>query len=77
MTNNVTKYHRSIYAQFRCGILPLHIETGRYATYNLTCRISYAKTTTIVVGLAQYRLGIFLIPLRIETGRYDNTPVGK
>ena len=31
VTNNVTKYHRSIYAQFRCGILPLHIETGRYA----------------------------------------------
>ena len=30
VTNNVTKYHRSIYAQFRCGILTLHIETGRY-----------------------------------------------
>ena len=25
------EYHRSIYAQFRCGILPLHIETGRHA----------------------------------------------
>ena len=24
VTNNVTKYHRSIYAQFRCGILPLY-----------------------------------------------------
>ena len=31
VTNNVTKHHRPIYAQFRCGILPLHIETGRYA----------------------------------------------
>ena len=24
------KYRRSILSQFRCGILPLHIETGRY-----------------------------------------------
>ena len=29
VTNNVTKYHRSIYAQFRCGILPLHMLTLR------------------------------------------------
>lgn len=28
--NNIPKYKRSIFAQFRCGILPLHIETGRF-----------------------------------------------
>ena len=27
---NIPKYHRSILAQFRCGILPIRIETGRY-----------------------------------------------
>ena len=31
ITRNVPKYSRSLYAQFRSGILPLHIETGRYA----------------------------------------------
>ena len=27
---NIPKYHRSLLAQFRCGILPIRIETGRY-----------------------------------------------
>ena len=27
---NISKYKRSLYAQFRCGILPIAIETGRF-----------------------------------------------
>ena len=27
---NIPKSHRSLLAQFRCGILPIRIETGRY-----------------------------------------------
>ena len=27
---NCDKYERSVLAQFRCGILPIRVETGRY-----------------------------------------------
>lgn len=30
ITMNITKQERSLMAQFRCGILPLRVETGRY-----------------------------------------------
>lgn len=30
VTMNITKQERSLMAQFRCGILPLRVETGRY-----------------------------------------------
>ena len=33
------KYHRSRSAQFRCGILPLQIEVGRYRNISLCHRI--------------------------------------
>ena len=36
---NVSKYQRSIFAQFRCGILPLEIETGRFKDIMLNERI--------------------------------------
>jgi len=36
---NLTKYERSMLAQFRCGILPLRIETGRYVNEPLHERI--------------------------------------
>ena len=32
---NIPKYHRSLFAQFRAGILPLNIETGRYRNVSL------------------------------------------
>ncbi len=32
--------HRSLSSQFRCGILPLKIETGRY-TYSIRIQIVY------------------------------------
>lgn len=38
---NLTKYERSLLCQFRCGILPLRIETGRYIgepVESRTCR---------------------------------------
>ena len=34
------KRHRSLFAQFRVGILPLYIETGRYDNTPLATRIS-------------------------------------
>jgi len=36
---NISKYHRSLFAQFRCGILPLEIEVGRYRDIPLELRI--------------------------------------
>ena len=39
---NMSKHERSMMAQFRCGILPLRIETGRYigeAVDNRLCRM--------------------------------------
>ena len=35
----VLKYHRSLFAQFRCGILPLQIEVGRFRNLQLHERI--------------------------------------
>ena len=39
---DITKYQRSVFAQFRCGILPLEIEVGRYRNSPLperTCQV--------------------------------------
>jgi hypothetical protein len=36
---NLSKYERSIIAQFRCGILPLRVETGRYIGEPLNDRL--------------------------------------
>ena len=36
---NISKYQRSLFAQFRCGILPLEIETGRFKGTPLSERI--------------------------------------
>ena len=36
---NVSKYKRSLFAQLRAGILPLHIETGRFVDTNLNDRV--------------------------------------
>ena len=36
---NSNKYHRSLLAQFRCGILPIQIEVGRYRGLDLCLRI--------------------------------------
>ena len=36
---NIKRYHRSLFAQFRCGILPLQIEVGRYRNISLCDRI--------------------------------------
>ena len=38
LTLNISKYHRSLFAQFRCGILPLEIEVGRYRNIDLCDR---------------------------------------
>ena len=35
---NIPKYHRSIFAQFRAGILPLQVEVGRYRGLELSER---------------------------------------
>ena len=39
---DISKYQRSVFAQFRCGILPLEIEVGRYQDISLperTCQV--------------------------------------
>ena len=39
LSYNLKKYHRSLFAQFRSGILPLNIETGRFRGLDLCDRI--------------------------------------
>ena len=36
---NISKHQRSIYAQFRAGILPLQVEVGRYRNIPLEERL--------------------------------------
>ena len=36
---NISRYKRSLFAQFRCGILPLQIEVGRYRDVPLCDRL--------------------------------------
>ena len=36
---NIKKYHRSLFAQFRCGILPIQIEVGRFRGLSLSERV--------------------------------------
>ena len=36
---NIPKYHRSLFTQFRAGILPLNIETGRYRNVSFPDRL--------------------------------------
>ena len=36
---NISKYQRSLYAQFRIGILPLEIEVGRFHNIELNLRL--------------------------------------
>ena len=44
---NLSKYQRSLLAQFRCGILPLEIEVGRYRNENLCDRICRTCKTSV------------------------------
>ena len=39
VTMNISKYQRSLYAQFRTGILPLEIEVGRFRNLDLSQRL--------------------------------------
>ena len=39
LTFNISKYQRSLFAQFRGGILPLQVEIGRYRNLPLEQRI--------------------------------------
>jgi hypothetical protein len=41
LLSSLTKIERSHLAQFRCGILPLKIETGRYVGLNVNKRFCH------------------------------------
>ena len=45
---NISKYQRSLFAQFRCGILPLEIEVGRYRDIPLENRLCQVCKTDII-----------------------------
>ena len=57
VTLNISKHERSILCQFRCGILPLRIETGRYTNEppdNRLCRFCPMLTTEDEIHFAFY-----------------------
>ena len=39
LTWNLPKYERSLFAEFRCGILQLRVESGRFCNFELGQRI--------------------------------------
>ena len=45
---NITRYQRSLIAQFRCGILPLEVEVGRFRDVNLSDRLCNMCTLNVV-----------------------------
>ena len=45
---NITKYQRSLFSQFRCGILPLEIEVGRYRDVPLENRLCQVCRTEVI-----------------------------
>ena len=48
LLSNMTKLEKSHFAQFRCGILPLRVETGRYSglsVHERTCNICNSNET--------------------------------
>ena len=45
---NITRYQRSLFSQFRCGILPLEIETGRFINSPLPDRLCRVCTEAAV-----------------------------
>ena len=48
LLSNLTKLEKSHFAQFRCGILPLRVETGRYSglgVHERTCNICKSNET--------------------------------
>jgi hypothetical protein len=59
------KYSRSLYAQFKSGILPLHIETGRYANIRDPHTGNHRKTQTNVSAIF-----VNLIMLRMKSILY-------
>ena len=44
---DLTKYQRSVFSQFRCGILPLEIETGRFRNIELQNRLCQICKTEV------------------------------
>ena len=44
---DLSRYQRSIFAQYRCGILPLQIEVGRYRNIELSDRICQVCNTEV------------------------------
>ena len=44
---DLSKYQRSIFSQYRCGILPLQIEVGRYKNIDLPQRICQVCSTEV------------------------------
>ena len=44
---NLNKHERAILAQFRCGILPIRIETGRYVGEQLEMRTVFVTETKL------------------------------
>ena len=39
MTNNISRWKRSLRSQFRSGILPIHVETGRFRNLPVDSRV--------------------------------------
>ena len=66
---NITRYQRSLMAQFRLGILPLEIEVGRYRNIPLSNRVCHMCAANVVedeihflcecASYSEYRLILF------------------
>ncbi len=74
----MSRYHRSTFAKFRCGILPLNIEVGRYRGVKLenrTCPLCKNGVETEIHFLLecnQYDRGSFLQDTNIDSNLLTN-----
>ena len=81
VSNFYNRKSRSLMAQFRCGILPLHVETGRYVNLDADERIcEFCKTNQIEDELhficqcslyARERMALYN-DIRGKIGNFDN-----
>ena len=67
LTLNITKYQRSLYSQFRCGILPLEIEVGRYRNQELSQRICKLCDSHLVEDEVHFLIDCPMYSLERET----------
>ncbi len=74
----MSRYHRSTFAKFRCGILPLNIEVGRYRGVKVEdricpmCKAGIESEIHFLLECNVYDRGNFLYETEIDSNLLSN-----